>query len=233
MKLDIAGLAREVKLMLIDSEAGQLKVSQISLKNYETGEEIVLAMTPERVSIVTGANFRSYNIVELGEKAYPKGERLMQINWAGILPSAGKILYPFVDKEAWDEPNLLAEDIERWKTNGDKIRLLITETPLNLDVYIKSFECEWSKLGDIKYEIKLQAAVDVEIKTVEESEEMAELGYRPRAKSELGRRISEIEDIYTVVKILTGRGSLEDVERIFGKNGITLDDFEPEIIIWG
>ena len=237
MALELSGLARAAKLGLIDSE-GRVTRSEFYLTNLETEEEIQLCMIPESVKVKTGASFRSYNIVERGEIKLPKGEQLTQISWQGIFPGAGVLLYPGITHAAWDNPEEIIRDLERWKSDGDKIKLLVTETPINLEVYIRSFEWEASGgMGNFKYSIDLIAAKDLEVMTVAEADakraEQTELKSRPRMKSTIGQKISDVDDIWSAVKILTGNGSLADVERVFGGNGLSLDSFEPTTLIWG
>ena len=237
MQLSLSGLAREVKKSLIQSE-GRITKSEIYLSNLTTGEEIQFALTPDKVKIKTAANFRSYNIVELGEIKIPKGEQLMRISWQGILPGANMLLNPVVNADAYDNPQEVAKDLERWKSDGDKLRLLVTQTPLNLEVYIKDFDCTFEGgQGNITYDIDFLAAVDLEILTVAEADarrnEQSQLKSRPRQKSKLGQQIKTVDDIYSAIKILTGQGTLADVEKIFGKNDLTLDDENFPTVIWG
>ena len=56
-------------------------------------------------------------------------------------------------------------------------------------------------------------------------------------KSDAGVWIDSIDDVYAGVKILTGNGSLADVERVLDASGISSpDDFmtgEPQLLVWG
>ncbi|MBR1645789.1 MAG: hypothetical protein IJ685_03315 [Selenomonadaceae bacterium] len=96
-------------------------------------------MPPEEIRVRSSASFRSYNVIEAGEIKLPKGEQLTDISWRGTLPGAGMLMYPFVKHAAWDRPDELIKIIQRWRERGTKLKLLITQTPVNLDVYIKNF----------------------------------------------------------------------------------------------
>lgn len=238
MGLSLSGLAADVKRSLILS-AGKVIPSEIYLTNLATDEEIQLSLVPAEVRLKTSAHFRSWNIVELGEVKLPKGTSLEEVSWRGILPGANILFYPFVKHEAWDDPQELAKDLHRWQESGDKIHLLITQTPFNLNVYIKSFEVEANGgQGHLKYDIDLIAARDLEVLTVAEADakrnESAELKRRPRKKSTLGKQVKEIDDIWGIVKILTGKGTLGDVEQVLDSNKIKLGDLQAgDLIIWG
>ena len=233
MKFPFSTIAREAKLNVIDGE-GKVTRSEVYLTNVETDEEVQLSMTPEKISIKTEASFRTYNIVEKGEVSLPKGERLTRISWSGILPGAGMLMYPFINHVSWENPQEIIKVFKRWREDGAKIKLLITQTPVNLEVYIKDFDYEASGgMGDYKYSIGLIAAKDLQVLTVEEADarrqreqEQAEnaLNERTRMKSKAGIYINNINNIWAAVKILTGRGSLADVERVLDWSDIGVDD---------
>lgn len=244
MALRLSGLAQAAKKALIDAE-GRVTRSQIYFTNIETGEKVQLCMTPEQIKARTTASFRTYNIVERGEVKVPKGEHLTQVSWQGILPGAGMLLYPFVTHVAWESPVEVIKVFERWREDGAKLKLLITQTPINLEVYLKDFDCEASGgMGDYKYSIDLIAAKDLQILTVAEAdarqnqqEEIRanQLKTRARTKSKLGARISKINGLWAITKILTGKGSMGDWEQIQESYGIDdpTDFKQGDLIIWG
>ena len=227
--ISIAGLAKTARQTALDMEVGALTRAQLYLTNLETQEELQLA-PPESIDIKTAAQFRTYNIIELGEIAYPKGERLMRVSWQGYLFDAGILLQDILEDAAiWDDPQEVAKDLERWKSDGQKLRLLVTQTPLDLDVYIKAFDVEPWRMGHFKYTIELCAAVDLMTRTVAEADaaraEKEELNSRPaRQKSQLGVQINQINDIYNVARILTGNGSFADIEKVLGDNNFEFSD---------
>lgn len=243
MALQLSGLARSVKLGLIDAE-GRVTRSRIYLTNIETDEKVELCMTPEEIKVRTSTHFRSFNIVERGEVKLPKGEQLMQVSWSGILPGAGMLLYPFVTHAAWEDPHEIIKVFERWREDGAKLKLLITQTPINLDVYLKSLSYEASGgMGDYKYSIDLIAAKDLQILTVAEADarrqqqedlRASQLNTRTRMKSKTGVYISRINGIWAATKILTGSGSMSDWETICETWNIDdpADVAEGSLIIW-
>ena len=244
MKISLAGLSNIAKNALIDAYTDKISISEFYLTNTDNSEEIQLCLPPDKLSVKTGANFRNYSVVELGEIKLPKGSRLENISWSGILPGAHILHYPFVMHEAWDVPNEIAITLHRWQEAGDKIKLLVTQTPLmNLEVYLKDFSFEASGgNGDLKYSLSLISARELEILTVEESDSRREaesqLKERPRQKSQLGKQIKTVDDIYSIIRFLSGQGSLEEVLKILSERGVfdlegsTPDDFEPTGIIW-
>ena len=243
MALKLSGLVGSIKKAVVGLE-GRVTKSHFYLTNTTTGEMIQLCMTPEEFKVKTSANFRSYNVIEKGEVKIPKGERLTELSWSGILPGANILLYNFVFHSAWQSPRELVKDLERWRESGDKIRVLITQTPVNLDVYIKNFDTSYSGgQGNIKYELDMIAAKEMQVMTVEEADarkqeqqlqEQQELQRRAAKKAKTGCLINQINNIWDAAQILRGNGG--DWQEIAERNGITGDPSEklkPDAVIWG
>ena len=140
----------------------RMTTPEIYLTNAETSEVIQFCMLPEEIHVKTASSFRSYNIIERGEVKLPKGEQLTQITWSGLLPNARLLLYNFLKHEAWEQPLEIVRALKRWREDGNKIRLLITQTAVNLDVYLKSFDTDYRKsFAGINYTINFIAAKEL------------------------------------------------------------------------
>ena len=223
-------IVREIKLATIDGE-GVVTRSDFYLVDFDKFEIVQFCLTPEKVSVKTDANFRTYNTIERGEIVIPKGEKLDRINWSGILPGAGILMYPGVSKAAWEDPIELIKVLKRWRERGKILRLFITQTPINIDVYLRGFDYEASGgLGDYKYNIELIAYKELKFETVEEADARRQrkeddednaIKEREQKKSKAGQTIETIDDIYSCVKLLTGKGSLGDVDRVLGMVGVS------------
>ncbi len=225
MALSLSGLAATAKKALIEVE-GKVTRSEFYLTNIETSESVQLCMIPESVKARTETNFRTFNIIERGEVKIPKGEQLTQISWSGILPGARILLYNFVNHAAWEQPVEIIKVIKRWREDGAKIKLLITQTPINTDVYIKSFDYTASGgQGNYEYNIDLIAAKELKILTVAEADEerakaqensLDELNRRAAMKSKLGMNVGKINNIWEIAQILTGNGG--NWEKVLDQN---------------
>ncbi|MBR2520476.1 MAG: hypothetical protein IKE46_11955 [Selenomonadaceae bacterium] len=227
--MDASEIIRKVKLGLIDSE-GRVRVSEFYL-TADDGEEIELCMPPEEIRVRSSASFRSYNVIEMGEIKFPKGEQLTNISWRGTLPGAGILLYPFVKHEAWDRPNEIIKVIRRWRERGTKLKLLITQTPVNLDVYIKGFDfTAKGGMGDYTYDIDLIAAKPLQVMTVaesdaaraRESDNSFNLLTRAAMKSRTGILVGQLNTAWTVAQVLTGNGG--NWQALLDQNGINTPD---------
>ena len=169
-----------------------VEIAQVYITQLDTGQKLQLAMTPENIHVKFAQSFSTFNIIHLGETKLPRGEKLTGISWKGILPGQKTAAYKFVNSEAWVEPSEIVRQLESWKNthwerNTSKLRLLVTQTPINLDVYIDNFTSDYSGgQGNVEYNISFIAAKDVLIRTVEEidGETQEQLEERPTTKPE-------------------------------------------------
>ena len=231
-------IVQSIKRGIIDAEGSQ-KVSQVHITNLKTEEIIQLSMTPEAIKVTSGASFRSYSIIERGEVKLPKGEELTTINWRGIFPHAGILMYPFVNHAVWERPEEIIRALNRWRSSGDKLKLLITETPINHEFYLKDFDPEFSGgFGNVTYTINFIAAKELKILTVEEADAQRqaaqdnldfELKRRAAMKSRAGVECAKWQNMWEIALFLTGNGG--DWQRIMERNGLS-DPFEFEPTTW-
>lgn len=125
---------------------------------------VTLPMLPETISIQMAAKFLEYGIMDLGTIKLPAGEELNEYSWDGTFPGANQKNAPYV--KSWQDPKALQTQFEKFKSQGKKLRLLITETRVNTDVYINTFEPSFSgPNGDIAYSIDIFTAKDIKITT--------------------------------------------------------------------
>jgi hypothetical protein len=126
-------------------------------------KKILLPMNPESVTVATGSSMNAFEVLDLGEVSLPRGTQLDRIMWDGILPGESRKNASYVRN--WQDPKNIVKDIETWKNNGTKVRLLVTETPINQDVYISEFKHIWrGGHGDCQYEISLVQARDLVVR---------------------------------------------------------------------
>lgn len=241
MALRLSGIAQAAKKGLILAN-GRVTRSAFYLTNLATGEMITLCMPPEVVKARTETNFRTWNIIEKGEVKLPKGERLTQLGWEGILPGANILAHNFVNLSAWEKPTGLVKTIVRWRENGDKIKVLITQTPINMTVYIKSFDYEMSGgQGNIKYDIEFIAAKEMKIMTVEEADqarqqeeqEKAQQLQERAAQNRTGEMVQQVDNAWELAQVITGNGgNWQDVATQYDMTDPT-EGINGRAVIWG
>ena len=240
MGLNLSGIVKTAEKAVIGLN-GRVTRSIFYLTNLTTGESITLCMTPEEVKARTESSFRTWNIIEKGQASLPKGERLTQLNWSGIFPGANILIHNFVLQSAWQSPTELVNTIKRWREAGDKVKVLVTQTPINIDCYIKSFDYEASGgQGSIKYEIELIAAKEMKVMTVEEADaaraqreqEQAQQLQQRAKQNRTGETVHNIDNAWNLAQALTGNGG--DWERVASDYGISDPEDTSDLPIrWG
>lgn len=235
MDFSMIDVRDSAKKLVVDMEGAVVR-SEVHLTNLETDEVITLAMCPEEVKAKSTASFRTYNIIERGEVKLPKGEELTDFTWQGILPSGAILMYNFINLEAWERPQELIRAFTRWREQGNKIRLLVTQTAINHDVYLKDFDVEYSGgFGHVKYSVHFVAAKELKILTVEEADKQRQAAkdttaYEIQRRAAMKERtrilvgnLIDINNMWTIAMILTGNGG--NWETLSNKNGIDQPDY--------
>lgn len=125
-----------------------------------SGASLHFPLNPERVTATTAARIQNYDSIQLGEFALPRGSTPVRFYWDGIFP--GETRKDTFLVKSWRDPKAIAGDLSGWRDTGTKLKLLVTETPINHDVYIQSFEHTWyGGHGDVQYSIELVQARDI------------------------------------------------------------------------
>lgn len=128
------------------------------------GSRILLPINPEKIAAQTESKIQTFDVISLGDIALPRGITPARISWESFFPGATRKNAAFV--KSWQDPKALVGLISSWRRNNTKIRLLVTETPLNLDCYISSFEHTWGGgYGDCQYRIELIEARELIVLT--------------------------------------------------------------------
>lgn len=132
----------------------------IYIQEIEGGEILQIPMTPDKIQVSAATRFLSYDIMNVGEHWVPLGEELTGFKWSGILPGENRKDAPYVS--AWKNPGAIQGKFSVWRNQGKKLKLMIPETPVNHNVYLASYNCEYSGgMGDIQYDIEFITAKEV------------------------------------------------------------------------
>ena len=129
----------------------------IHLTCLESNRRVRFPMLPESISLQAGTQLQTHHIMAVGDVKLPSGNDLHTVSWSGKLPGWARRREPFV--RLWQDPRLLMAQLNAWQSDGRKLRLLVTRTPINLDVYIESFGGDFAGgYGDFDYNIAFTQA---------------------------------------------------------------------------
>ena len=129
------------------------------LTEKATGTKVALSLLPDEVKAKGTVNFTTYNFIAVGEVKTPSGMKAQTFSWNGVFPGAGMKNMPFIKKQHWKAPKEMVGIFEKWKKNKTRLVLMLTETPLNCEVHLSSFEAKYSGgLGNIEYSVTFTEA---------------------------------------------------------------------------
>ncbi|MFI3253524.1 MAG: LysM peptidoglycan-binding domain-containing protein [Eubacteriales bacterium] len=177
----------------------------IYLTDLETGDRFRFPMLPERISVSLGNEFASYSILGIGTVKAPSGQSLDLISWEGIFPGEGRKDMPLIRE--WQNPQEAFRWIENCKVvlpTAKKLNLLVTETAINVDVYLDSFTNTYSGgMGDIGYQISFVQGKDLTVTATSVGSSSTDSETKSdgdSASTEDNRTNPPMDTTYTVVK---------------------------------
>ena len=137
--------------------------------------EMAFAMLPEQVTVEASASFQTYNVIDIGEIKIPRGEKLVGFSWDGTLPGeALRYRKELIKAHYWMPPATMMGCWSMWRNNGTKLRLMITGTTINHDVYLSNYTVKNRGYGgSVDYSIEFIVAKDMAVYTVDEENQRA------------------------------------------------------------
>lgn len=117
------------------------------------GERFVIPVTPKTYKVETEQNNRVVDILDTGEAQLFGNRKLKRLSFSCFFPQPNHA-YPFVVGDD-RSPSECVELLEKWKEGKKAVRVIITDSPVNLMMAIKSFDYrEQDGSRDIYYELK-------------------------------------------------------------------------------
>jgi len=169
--------------------------------------QIKLPLNPQAITIQTGAMTEDYSIINVGDIRIPKGNKLDSVSWEGKLPGEHLKTMPYI--KDWRDPKGLYNLLLDYKKRGQKLRLMVTETPILLDVYIEEFTGTIAGgTGDIDYNIALIEAKDLIVYTTAEGKgSVSTTAIRPQPSGTKTYTVKSGDSLWKIAQALLGKGA--------------------------
>jgi len=117
--------------------------------------DVTFPLTPEKINLSAGAKVQTFNLLTLGEIAFPRGFVPHKATFDGILPGEDRQNLPVIT--AWQDPYKLAYLLDGYVKAGTAATLFITGLPLFYSMFIATFD--WTVqggFGDLAFKIAFE-----------------------------------------------------------------------------
>lgn len=133
------------------------------------GPRFTFPALPERIQGKYGAKYQSFDIISQGVVKVPKGTDVAEFSWDGVFFGKTKRKEAIVKKNSWRKPDECVKLLIDYMTNEIVLNLIVTETWINVDVTISSFQPRpTGAYGNIEYSISFVEKKPLQIYTTEE-----------------------------------------------------------------
>ena len=118
--------------------AGGTKEYRTVILKVDENEKLTLPVTPWKYSVYTEQNNKIIDILDFGEILLFGNTKLKKMKVSCFFPATSHE-YPFVvgDKK---EPSECIDLLTKWKDSGTPVRVIVTDSPVNLMMGINSFD---------------------------------------------------------------------------------------------
>lgn len=146
--------------------------TDIYIREKNGSRELRIPWTPEKITFkANGTRFATYDILDRGEVWIPNGSNIHGYSWEGILPGEKNPATQLLRGGEWLDPKQYQSIWSWWRDNATPLRLLVTGTPINHDVYLDDYTVNYEgAFGDYRYTIEFVDAREFLIQEVPKAE---------------------------------------------------------------
>ena len=128
----------------------------IFLTAKSTNRKIQFPSLPDKINISFATKYQSYTILDLREVAFPSGTAPCEVYWNSVFYGPSRKDFSFLIR-SWTDPQTMCNTLQEWYMKGEVIKLVVADTPINVDVTISNFEyAPFGGYGDYEYSIRFK-----------------------------------------------------------------------------
>ena len=186
-------------------------------------DALAFAMLPEEITVQANTQFQTYNVIDIGEIKIPRGEKLTGFSWSGMLPGENlRYNRHLIKPHYWIDPKAMQGIWSMWRANGTKLRLMVTETTINHDVYLSEYKITNKGAGGtLYYDIEFIHAKDMVVYTVDEENQLSDLT-RPAIPTPATYTVQVGDSLWSICEQYYGDGSR--CMDLYYKNAAVIDN---------
>lgn len=164
---------------------------QVIFRNIKTNQELIMPVTPADFYVEEGRGIESIDMTDFGQANLPGLRQLFNERMEFLLPSSAR---NYTTGDWTGEPYAVVDKLAEWSNNGDVLRFIVSDTPVNFPVLLGPVR-HWQKdgTGDVYAALELRRYREL-------AEESTEVRPDTGNKGRAAPREAKEEGSYTVVK---------------------------------
>ena len=138
---------------------------RITFRNTKTNEELVMPVTPPGFQLTVGRLVQSIDMAQIGQVNLPGVQALFNEQVEFLLPAEER---NYTVPGYTGDPYSIIDQLVRWSNDGDVLRFIVTDTPVNYPVLLPpvQFRAEGGA-GDLIVTLSLRQYRDLAAETTE------------------------------------------------------------------
>ncbi len=136
--------------------------------NSKTGEQLTMPVTPPDFHVETGRSITQLDMAQTGQVNLPGLEALFNEQQTFLLPSSAR---NYTSPGYTGDPYGIVDTLTRWSLSGDVLRLIVTQTPVNLPILLAPVRYgEEDGTGDVYVTLTMRQYRELAAETTERSD---------------------------------------------------------------
>lgn len=136
--------------------------------NSKTGEQLTMPVTPPDFHVETGRSITQLDMAQTGQVNLPGLEALFNEQQTFLLPSSAR---NYTSPGYTGDPYGIVNTLTRWSLSGDVLRLIVTQTPVNLPILLAPVRYgEEDGTGDVYVTLTMRQYRELAAETTERSD---------------------------------------------------------------
>ena len=130
-------------------------------------DKIRFPVVPSAIGVNRSNNIDTQSVLKLGEVPIFNGTSLKTIELTSFFPNQE---YSFCDYTGFMKPYEFSEKIQSWMYEGEPVRIIVTDTPINMQCLIQQFDTvEQDGTRDLYYTLSLLEYRPIEVPKINDN----------------------------------------------------------------
>jgi hypothetical protein len=186
----------------------------IYITEINSGRKIQIPALPQEITCGADGRFATYDILKRGQINFPDGSNLDAVSWEAMFPGEARQNEPWI--RSWTSPQELDEILTGWRVNGAALKLVITDSNINIDCFIASYQPTYSGgFGDITYSITFTEKKDL-IVTSSTAKKTSSTSNRTTKSQSETYTVKSVDCLWDIAQAHYGKGA--EWKKIYNAN---------------